>query len=141
MSTWTASRVPEPPHAFANWIANEEWVIVSGAVGIRPDLSVPESVGEQTRQAVANIEAFLAQAGSSLREVVVFTAHITDASYATEMDTVLREVLPDPKPASPALTIVAGLAAPAFKVEFDVWAHRGATIVAATVPETPGLGV
>lgn len=129
MSTWTASRIPEPPHPFANWIANDEWVIVSGTVGISPDGAVPESAGEQTRQALANIEALLGQAGSGLPEIVLFTAHVTDRAFAAEMDAVIAEVLPEPRPASPAMTVVAGLAAPEFKVEFDVWAHRGATIV------------
>ena len=137
MSTWISNRSPEPPHPFAHSIANEEWVIISGMVGIDlADGSIPEDVTEQVLLAWKNIEQLLAEAGSGLHEVVYVTTHASDRAYDLPIDAALKSFLPEPRAAGGAFTIV-GLADERMKVEFDVWASRGAQIIATEATTTP----
>jgi enamine deaminase RidA (YjgF/YER057c/UK114 family) len=136
MNTWLSNRSPEPPHPFAHSIANDQWVIVSGMVGVDlVDGSIPGSVTEQVELAWSNITRLLEAAGSGLHEVVYVTTHASERAYDAEIDAALRTILPEPRAAGGAFTIV-GLADERMKVEFDVWASRGAEIL----PQTGSAG-
>lgn len=133
MNAWTAYTEPPAPHPFPHAVASDEWVLVSGTVGIRPDGSCSPEAGEQTRQALENLQAILSEAGSSLSEVVYLKPYVSDRRVIPELDRVVRSILPQPRPASAALTVV-GLADERFLLEFDAWAHRGARIRAHSRP-------
>lgn len=140
MSRWTAYTEPPAPHPFPHAVANDEWVLVSGIVGIRPDGSCSSDAGEQTRQALENLRAILSHAGSALSEVVYLKPYVSDRRFIPDLDRTVRAALPEPRPASAALTVV-GLADERFLVEFDAWAHRGAELcsgrASADAPDSP----
>jgi len=61
---------------------------------------VGDSISEQTRQVLRNVSAILAEAGSTLRDVVKVTAHLTDpARDFAGYDAVCRELFEKPYPA------------------------------------------
>ena len=126
-SAWISNANPTPPHPFAHFVANEEWVLVSGIGGHDAEGNISESVTEQAICAFEKIKMILANQGSSLNEVVWFTPYITDREDALLVDEVIRRYLSGVRTASAALTIV-GLVDPRMKVEFDVWAYRGAVL-------------
>ncbi|WP_166660343.1 RidA family protein [Paenarthrobacter nitroguajacolicus] len=127
MDEWTASFFPPAPHPFANSIANKEWILVSGMVGVDAEGKLPESASEQARLALRNIQALLEAQGSGLHEIVWMKTYVSERQFAYEIDPVLRDELPEPKPASGALVVV-GLADEQMKVEFEVWARRSALL-------------
>lgn len=74
------------------------FIFCSGQIAIRPETGQIDegdwSVGDQTRQALTNVKALLAAAGSDLAHVVkttVFLAHISDFA---EMNSVYAEFFP-----------------------------------------------
>ena len=127
MNAWIANRTPEPPHPFSHTVSNDMWVIVGGIGGHDPEGNISEDLETQVRTALSTMSALLEQAGSSLSEVVYFRPYVSEREHAFAMDNVLRELLPSPRPAGGALTVV-GLADPRMKVEFEAWAHRGARL-------------
>jgi 2-iminobutanoate/2-iminopropanoate deaminase len=65
-------------------------LFVSGQLGVDPATRalVPGGIREQTRQAIDNIEAILAAAGSGLRRVAKVNIFLTDFSLLREMNEV-----------------------------------------------------
>lgn len=126
---WQSNANPLPPHPFAHFTANEDWILVSGIGGHDASGQIAESAQEQAAAAFEKIKIMLESQGSSLNEVVWFTPYITDRADASVVDAVIRQYLSGTRTASAALTIV-GLVDPRMKVEFDVWAYRGAVITA-----------
>jgi 2-iminobutanoate/2-iminopropanoate deaminase len=96
-------------------IAEGRFVYVSGQAPLRDGVVTGESVGEQTRVALENLAAVLAEAGASLSDVVkcgVFLANMADFQA---MNNVYGEFFPPPLPAR--TTVGAVLAG--FLVEID----------------------
>ncbi|MCJ1960453.1 RidA family protein [Novosphingobium mangrovi (ex Hu et al. 2023)] len=69
----------------------------------------------QTRQALANLEVVLAEAGARLDQVVKVTAWLTDAAHMAGFNAVYREVFGDPFPARS--TVISGLVAGDVEIE------------------------
>jgi 2-iminobutanoate/2-iminopropanoate deaminase len=65
-------------------------IYVSGQLGVDPATRalVPGGIGEQTRQAIENIEAILTAAGSGLSRVAKVNIFLTDFSLLREMNAV-----------------------------------------------------
>lgn len=131
MSDWTAIVDPPLPHPFPHSLHNDEWVLISGIVGITPEGEIPTDAEAQARLAVDNLEAALTRAGSGLHEIVYLKPYVADRAHVPAFNAVLAERLPDPKPASGALTVV-GLVDARMLVELDAWAHRGARLHTST---------
>ena len=99
------------------------WVFVSGTTGFDySTMSISDSLVEQTGQCLKNIEAALAQAGSSLKDVVRVTYVLPDGSQFEQCWPVLRKYFGDVRPA--AMMISAGLADPRMKIEIEVTALK-----------------
>ena len=77
---------------------------------------------DQTRQALANLEAALKSEGLELSDVVKVTAWITDADYMADFNSVYREYFAEPYPTRS--TIVSALVAPGAMVEIEAIAYR-----------------
>jgi 2-iminobutanoate/2-iminopropanoate deaminase len=61
---------------------------------------VGTTIEEQTRQTLRNLEAVLAAAGASLRDVVKVTVHLQDPERDfAGFDRTYREIMPEPWPA------------------------------------------
>jgi len=101
-----------------------DWVFVSGTTGYDyATMTIPDDVGEQTAQAFSNIAAALAQAGSSLDEVVRVTYVLPDGGLFEQCWPAMRQAFSSAKPA--AMMIEAGLSDPAMKIEIEVTALKG----------------
>ncbi|MCM3719882.1 RidA family protein [Fictibacillus phosphorivorans] len=82
---------------------------------------VDGDVKEQTHQVFSNLKAVLAEAGSSLEEVIKATVYIKDMNEFAEINEVYGEYFSDHKPARSCVE-VARLPKDA-KVEIEVVAH------------------
>jgi enamine deaminase RidA (YjgF/YER057c/UK114 family) len=84
-------------------------------------MTIPEGVVEQTEQCLKNIEAALAEAGASLRDVVRVTYVLPNAAEFSQCWPTLRKYFGDVRPA--AMMISAGLADPRMRIEIEVTAR------------------
>jgi 2-iminobutanoate/2-iminopropanoate deaminase len=82
-------------------------------------------VRAQTRQTLKNIEATLAAAGATLRDIVKITFYLTDVRDKEPVWEVRREMFGDHRPAS-TLVEVRQLVDPQAKLEVEAIAFRGA---------------
>lgn len=94
---------------------------VSGAVGVRPDGSIPDSVAEQAETALANIDACLKAAGASAEHVVKVNVYLTDIDDRAAINPARQRYFGEHRPAS-TLVGVAALVLPALKVEIEAQA-------------------
>ncbi|MDO8448229.1 MAG: RidA family protein [Rhodoferax sp.] len=106
--------------------AGGDWIFVSGTTGFDyATMSIADDIVSQTDQCLRNIQAALAQAQSSLRDVVRVTYVVPTASDFPQCWPVLRQYFGDVRPA--AMMISAGLLDPRMKIEIEVTARRQPT--------------
>ena len=81
------------PYSQAIRFASGRMVFVSGQVPIDPATGtlVPGGIHEQTRRAIANLEAILVAAGASLTSVVKTTVFLADLGDFAEMNAVYAD--------------------------------------------------
>ena len=100
-----------------------DWVFVSGTTGFDySTMTISDGVVEQAAQCIRNIESALAQAGSSLADVVRVHYILPDASQFESCWPVLRQAFGEVRPA--ATMINAGLADPRMRIEIEVTALK-----------------
>ena len=87
-------------------------------------MTISDSITEQTEQCLKNIQAALAQAGSSLADVVRVTYMLPNGSQFEQCWPILRKHFGEVRPA--ATMISAGLADPRIKIEIEVTALKQA---------------
>ena len=96
-------------------------VAVAGQVGVDAAGVPAEGVAAQARQAIANVNSVLAEAGLGPESIVKQTIYLTDPTHVEEFVGAAAENLSaDPPPAT--MLIVNGLAGPDLLVEIEVWA-------------------
>ncbi|HEX4236018.1 MAG TPA: RidA family protein [Caldimonas sp.] len=99
------------------------WVFVSGTTGFDySTMTIASDVVAQAGQCLQNIAAALAQAGSSLADVVRVTYLLPNSADFEACWPVLRRHFGDVRPA--ATMISAGLADPRMKIEIEVTALK-----------------
>ena len=103
--------------------ANARWLFISGQVGVHADGRVGKDAREQAEIAWANIQAILASAGMTVRDIVKLTTYSTAPDHLKALREVRERVLAGHKPAS-TLLIVAGLAQPQWLVEIEAYAAK-----------------
>lgn len=107
---------------YSRAVVDDDWVFVSGTTGFDyGTMTIPDGVVEQTEQCFKNIEAALAEAGSSLRDVVRVTYVLPNAAEFSRCWPTLRKYFGDVRPA--AMMICAGLADPRMRIEIEVTAR------------------
>lgn len=115
-----------------------DWVFVSGTTGFDyRTMTISDDVTEQTAQAFANITSALAQAGSSLDEVVRVTYVLPDGALFETCWPATREAFASARPA--AMMIEAGLSDPAMKIEIEVTALKGSAAHASTAEASTAM--
>ncbi len=108
---------------YSRAVVQGEWVFVSGTTGFDyPNMTISADLLEQTEQCLKNIEAALAQAGASLRDVVRVTYVLPDRSDFPKCWPVLRRYFGEVRPA--AMMIAAGLSDPRMRIEIEVTALK-----------------
>ncbi len=109
---------------YSRAVVDGDWIFVSGTTGFDySTMTIADEVVAQTEQCLKNIEAALAQAGASLRDVVRVTYVLPKADDFPPCWPVLRRYFGDIRPA--AMMISAGLADPRMRIEIEVTARRG----------------
>ena len=111
---------------YSRAVVDGDWVFVSGTTGFDyAAMTISDDVVEQCRQTMRNIEAALAQAGSSMADVVRVHYLLPRREDFEPCWPVLKEYLGNVRPASTML--VAGLADPRMRIEIEVTARRRTT--------------
>jgi len=119
---FNAPGVAKPSGVFSNaaWQPPGRVLHIAGAVSQDAD-GRPVAAGDmagQTRQVLENIRAVLAAAGGTLDDVASVTVYVTDLKDLAAIQTVRREMLKPPYPAS-TLVKVAALAKPEYLIEIS----------------------
>jgi enamine deaminase RidA (YjgF/YER057c/UK114 family)/quercetin dioxygenase-like cupin family protein len=108
---------------YSRAVVDGEWVFVSGTTGFDYEtMTISDDPVLQARQALANIERALAQAGASLADVVRLNTIVPRPEDWQKIAPVLGEQFGEIRPAATA--IVAGLVDPRMLVEIEVTARR-----------------
>ena len=108
---------------YSRAVVDGDWVHVSGTTGIDPaDGSIPEDVVAQTHQIFRNIEWALAEAGSSLGDVVRIRVYLDSRDDFPTVAPILGDYMRDVRPAN--TTVIAALCDPRMKIEIEVTAHK-----------------
>lgn len=113
----------EARYGYARAVVAGDRVVVSGTAPIWPDGSCDSAPGVQARRCCEIIATALAEAGSSLEEVVRTRMYVTDASYAEEVGSVHSEFFASSPPAT-SMIVVAGLLDERWKVEIEAEAVK-----------------
>lgn len=113
----------ERSFGYSRAVVDGDLVFVSGTTGYDyATMTLPEGATEQARNIFRTLEAVLAEAGSSLAQVVRAQYFVTDRSYCEPVLAVCGEVFREIRPAG-GMYIVAGLLKPEMKVEIEVTAR------------------
>jgi enamine deaminase RidA (YjgF/YER057c/UK114 family) len=108
---------------YSRAVVDGDWIFVSGTTGFDyKAMTIADSVTEQAEQCLRNIQSALAEAGSSLRDVVRVTYVLPDAAEFPKCWPILRKYFGEVLPA--ATMISAGLADPRMRIEIEVTARR-----------------
>jgi enamine deaminase RidA (YjgF/YER057c/UK114 family) len=110
---------------YSRAVVEGRWVFVSGTTGFDySSMTIADGLLEQTEQCLKNIASALAQAGSSLADVVRVTYVVPNAAEFPQCWPVLRQYFGEVRPA--AMMISAGLADPRMRIEIEVTARKPA---------------
>ncbi len=91
--TVESSRAPAPIGPYSQAIADAGLLFMSGQVGRKHDVTALEDgVAKQTRQAIHNLQAVLAERALSLPDVVKTTVFLVDMEDFSAMNTVYIEM-------------------------------------------------
>ena len=102
-------------------VGAQKLLFISGQVGVRPDGTVPDGVGDQALTAIANLNRVLEDAGMAAGDLAKVTIYLTDESDLPEFMQAAGAALTAPPPAT-TLLIVKALASPALRVEIEGFA-------------------
>ncbi|WP_181704513.1 RidA family protein [Chthonobacter rhizosphaerae] len=115
----------EAAAGYSRAVIDGDWAFVAGTTGYDyAAMAMPESVEDQTRNAMETIRKALAEGGFALEDVVRATYYVTDAAHADVVFPVVGSYFAAIRPA--ATMIVCGLIRPEMKVEIEVTAKRRA---------------
>ena len=107
---------------YSRAVVADGWVFVAGTTGYDySTMTMPDSVADQCRNALATIRWALEEAGSSLDHVVRVTYILPDKADWPACWPVTSEVFAEARPA--ATMVEAGLQEPEMKIEIEVTAR------------------
>jgi len=113
----------EAAAGYSRAVVDGDWIFVAGTTGFDyASMTIAEDPAEQARQAFRNIEKALAEAGSTLADVVRVHYYMPDLADWPDVVPVLGEVFGTIRPAATA--IFCGLVDPRMKIEIEVTARR-----------------
>jgi len=107
------------PYSQAIAVSPGRLVFLSGQIGLEPASGelVSENFEGQVRQAFANMQAVIAQAGGTLENIVKLTLYLTDLSKFASANAIMADVLPQPFPARSTVGVVSLPKGAQFEVE------------------------
>jgi enamine deaminase RidA (YjgF/YER057c/UK114 family) len=108
---------------YSRAVTQGNWCWVSGTTGYDySKMVMPETIEDQTRNAMATIAKALKEAGFDIADVVRATYYVTDAAYMDLVFPIVGESFAEVRPA--ATMIVCGLVKPEMKIEIEVTAKK-----------------
>jgi 2-iminobutanoate/2-iminopropanoate deaminase len=117
-------RAPAAVGPYSQAVVVDGWLFSSGQVHLDPSGTLIDAdIGAQTRQALTNLQAVLAEAGASFADVVKATVFLRDMGDFKAMNQVYAEFFGEAPPARSCVE-VAGLPVDA-RVEIEVVARVG----------------
>jgi len=115
----------EATFGYSRAVVDGDHVHVSGTTGYDyATMKMPESVGEQAKNALATIEKALNQAGAKMADVVRVTYYLGDRAYVDDVVKAVGPVFSEIRPAATMLLV--GMIEEAMKIEIEVEARIGA---------------
>jgi enamine deaminase RidA (YjgF/YER057c/UK114 family) len=119
----SSGSVFEDKIAYSRAVVAGDWIFVSGTTGFDyGNMTISDSLLEQTEQCLRNIESALHEAGAGLQDIVRVTYVLPDATAFEQCWPILRKYFGTVRPA--AMMIAAGLADPRIKIEIEVTALK-----------------
>jgi enamine deaminase RidA (YjgF/YER057c/UK114 family) len=113
----------EKTAGYSRAVSDGDFCWVAGTTGYDyATMTMPDSVEDQTRNAMETIAKALGEAGFSLSDVVRANYYITDAGYVDTVFPVLGSYFGEIRPA--ATMVVCGLNKPEMKIEIEVTARK-----------------
>jgi enamine deaminase RidA (YjgF/YER057c/UK114 family) len=113
----------ETAAGYSRAVCDGEWVFISGTTGYDyATMTLPDDVGEQTRNIYKTFAAVLAEAGGGLESIVSLRTFVTHADYCTPVLAVQGEAFAAMRPAA-AIYVIAGLLRSEMKVEIEAVAR------------------
>lgn len=95
----TTSDAPQPAGPYSQGIVSGDLLFTAGFGPQDPVTgAVADSVGEQTRQVLRNLQAVLAQYGADLDDALKTTVHLADLDDFDEFNAAYREFFSEPFP-------------------------------------------
>ncbi|MCR9136912.1 MAG: RidA family protein [Alphaproteobacteria bacterium] len=114
----------EKAAGYSRAVVQGDWCFVAGTTGYDyQNMQMPDSVEQQTKNALQTIEDTLNEAGFALSDVVRAKYYITDAADSGRVFPVLGEIFGEIRPA--ATMLVSGLIRPEMRIEIEVTAFKG----------------
>jgi 2-iminobutanoate/2-iminopropanoate deaminase len=98
--------------------AGSELVFLSGQVGLRPDGSLPDTIGEQAQETFANVVRALEAHGMTLANVVKINTYVVQGQPVAEIRAARVAAMGDAKPAS-TMVYVPQLVDPKYLIEVE----------------------
>ncbi|KQT48229.1 hypothetical protein ASG47_07655 [Devosia sp. Leaf420] len=115
----------EATFGYSRAVRYEDTVYVSGTTGYDyATMKMPESVGEQAKNALATIDKALKEAGSSIEDTVRVVYYLGDRSYVDEVVAAVGPVFGNIRPA--ASMLIVAMIEEGMKIEIEVTARIGA---------------
>lgn len=91
--------LPPTSGPYSRSVSYGKLVFVSGQIPVGPDGGVPESIVDQTRLALRNLESVLRASGSSMSKVLKVTVYMRDMSQFDAMNDEYAKAFEKPFPA------------------------------------------
>ena len=115
----------ESKFGYSRAVRHDDTVYVSGTTGYDyATMKMPESVGQQAKNALATIDRALKEAGASIEDTVRVTYYVGDVSYVDDVVEAVGAVFKDIRPA--ASMLIVKMIEEAMKIEIEVTARIGA---------------
>ncbi|AHV95335.1 RidA family protein [Paenibacillus sabinae] len=100
------SKAPGAIGPYSQAIIAGNWVYTSGQLGLNPETGeLAGDVQAQARQSLANVQAILEEAGTSLDHVVKTTVFLKDMNDFTAVNEVYSSFFSEPYPARSAVEV------------------------------------
>ncbi|MBD3870646.1 MAG: hypothetical protein IFJ97_04730 [Acidobacteria bacterium] len=108
-SVVSTTEAPGAVGPYSQGIATDGFVFTAGQIPVNPATSKieAETIEDQTRQVLSNVDAVLRAAGSGLHRVIKMTVFMTDLGDFQAMNGVYAEFFPSDPPARSAVQVVA----------------------------------